>query len=416
MRASPALGGVALAVALTAPWAPRSAEAQLRLRADALAAIESPVGLLALEADAAPVPWLRAEAVVWLAASADERDEGGAGDALIIQLEARAPDGRAAARLGRMIAMVGALPPLHLDGGWGRAVLPWQLTTEAFAGVPVSAGLAGRGADWLVGGRVGRRLGDLGGIGVAYLHQRDHGSLSTEELALDAGAALGRRSDAAARLSLDLIRLGLAEAQLSTTTRRGRWRGELVLAARNAAHLLPATSLFSVLGDGAAERAGLVLGVQAAPRLEVTGELGGRRAQDELAVEAALRARLWLGDRRAVRSAADGRRRPGAPDVGALGLELHRSGAASHGWTGARGTARLPLGEGPRGELAAAVELELVVPDHGARGAVWPWALVALSWRRALWEAAVAVEASASPELSSRLDVLARLSRRWEGL
>jgi hypothetical protein len=66
------------------------------------------------------------------------------------------------------------------------------------------------------------------------------------------------------------------------------------------------------------------------------------------------------------------------------------------------------------GQLAAATELELVRPDDGAGGDVWPWALAALTWRQARWEAAVAVEASASPELSSRLDVLARLTRSWE--
>jgi hypothetical protein len=396
-----ALGGLGLG---------RPAAAQLRLRADALAAIESPVGLVSLEATTELQPWLRAEALVWMSGS--ERDDG-AGDALIAVVEARSPGGGAAARLGRLIAMVGALRPLHLDGAWASAQLPWQLSVEGFAGVPVAEGMAGRSADWLAGGRIGRRLGDLGGVGLAYLQQRDHGSLAAEEVALDAGAALSGRSDAAARLSFDLIGAGIAEAQLVASTRRGAWRGELYLAQRNASHLLPATSLFSVLGDGAAERAGAVVNVRAAPRLDLTGELGGRRAADELAVEALLRARLWLGDR-VRRAAADGRYV--AADVGAVGLELRRAGAADEGWTGARATARVPLGAAAGGALVAATELELVIPDDGSRGAAWPWALAALSWRLDCWEAAVAVEASASPELSSRFDVLARLARRWEGL
>lgn len=394
-----ALGGWGLA---------RPAAAQLRLRGDALAAIESPVGLVSLEATTELEPWLRAEALVWMSGS--ERD-GGAGDALIAVVEARSLDGRAAARVGRFLAAVGALRPLHLDGAWARAQLPWQLSLESFAGVPVAEGMSGRSADWLVGGRIGRRLGELGGIGLAYLQQRDHGALATEELAVDAGAALSRRSDAAARLSFDLIGAGVAEAQLLASTRRGAWRGELYLAQRNAARLLPATSLFSVLGDGAAERAGVVVNVRAAPRLELTGEVGGRRAADERAVEASLRARLWLGDR-IRRSAVDGRLV--AADVGALGLELRRAGAAEKGWTGARTTARVPLGAALGGALVAATELELVIPDDRSRGAAWPWALAALSWRLDCWEAAVAVEASASPELSSRLDVLGRLARRWE--
>ena len=64
----------------------------------------------------------------------------------------------------------------------------------------------------------------------------------------------------------------------------------------------------------------------------------------------------------------------------------------------------------------SATELELVVPDEQDRGEVWPWALAALSWRCAPWEAAIAIEASASPELSSRFDILARLAHHWEGL
>ncbi len=403
-------GWLALALTLGALGRPAPASAQLRLRADALAAVESPVGLLSLEAEAAPAPWLRAEALVWLGGGAGE---GGEGDALIAVVEARRLDGAAALRLGRMIAAVGALRPLHLDGARASARLPWQLSIEGFGGVPVAEGMNGRRADWLVGGRVGRQLGDFGGVGFAYLQQRDHGSLAAHELAFDAGAALGGRSDAAARLSYDVIGAGLAEAQLVASTRRGAWRGELYLARRNASHLLPATSLFSVLGDGDAERAGGVVNVRAAPRLELSGELGARRSAGELAVEAQLRARLWLGDR-VMRRTSDGRL--AAADVGALGLELRRAGAGGEGWTGGRVSARIPVAGGQGGALIAAAELELVIPDDGGRGAAWPWALGALSWRLACWEAAIAVEASASPELASRLDVLARLARRWEAL
>lgn len=392
---------------LTLAWPAAGLAQPLRLRADALAAVESPVGILSLEADAAPLPWLRAEAMVWLGG---ESDDGGDGDALIIAVQARRSDGSAAARLGRMIATVGALRPLHLDGGWGSVALPWRLQLEAFGGAPVEPGLQGRGFDWLAGGRVSRRLGDFGSAGVAYLQQRDHGALATEELAFDAGAALGRRSDAAARLSLDLVRFGVAEAQLSAATRRGRWRGELFLSQRDASHLLPATSLFSVLGDAGAQRGGVVLAVKAAPRLDVTGELSGHRVADELTMEAALRARLALGDRPVRALRRDGATPPAATDLGALGLELRRGAE----WTGGRGVARLPLGHLRGGALLASAELELVRPDDDKRGALWPWALVAASWRGACWEAALAVEASASAEQSSRLDVLARLTRRWE--
>jgi hypothetical protein len=53
--------------------------------------------------------------------------------------------------------------------------------------------------------------------------------------------------------------------------------------------------------------------------------------------------------------------------------------------------------------------------DGGDRGAIWPWALVALAWRiDTAWDAAVAVEALSSPELAHSFNALARLSRRLE--
>jgi hypothetical protein len=60
-------------------------------------------------------------------------------------------------------------------------------------------------------------------------------------------------------------------------------------------------------------------------------------------------------------------------------------------------------------------ELELVVPDEGGdRGAVWPWAMAAASWTHGLWDAAVAVEASATARERHRVDALCRIGRRWE--
>ena len=65
----------------------------------------------------------------------------------------------------------------------------------------------------------------------------------------------------------------------------------------------------------------------------------------------------------------------------------------------------------------ASVEAELVRPDDPrGRGAVWPWGIGAVTWRPDdVWEAAMAVESSASPEVRWRLDALLRVSRRWEG-
>jgi hypothetical protein len=355
----------------------------LRLRGEALAQVSSPVGLLVLSADGAMRPWLSAEAVVWVGT------EGG--DALVIAARARTSDGKLSGRLGRFVAAAGALRPVHLDGAQGLWRLPWRFDVELFGGVPVAPGLEGRSWGWLLGGRLARRLGDWGSVGVAYLQRRESGALFTSELGLDAGAGLGDRTDVAGKLAFDLAGRGVAEAQLTASYRVGVWRAELYGSTRAASHLLPASSLFSVIGDVPSQRIGALLSLRAAPRLELAADLGARRIDDDVTPELTFRARLKLDER----------------GDGLAGLEVRRADE----WTGARATGRLPLGAGFR----LSSELELVVPDDAnGRGEVWPWGLVALSWRHGLWEAALAAEASSSPEFRRRLDVLAQLSRRWE--
>src|SRR5690606_37236881 len=148
---------------------------------------------------------------------------------------------------------------------------------------PVEPGLeGGRAWDWIAGARLARRLGDGGSAGVAYVQRRDAGRLALEELGVDAGLAITARHDAGARAAYDLANPGLAELALTTSYRRGAWRGEGYAIHRAASHLLPATSLFSVLGDVPAQRAGGVITWRAAPRLDAIAELGGRRIDADL--------------------------------------------------------------------------------------------------------------------------------------
>ncbi len=379
----------AAALAISAP----AAAGPLVLRADALSSTDAPAGLLILSAEAEPGPGMSAEAVVWTG-SAGDRD-GGHGDVLVMVLGAHTADRRASARLGRFVISLGALRPVQIDGLAGRVRVPFELDVEAAAGVPVVPGLtSARTWSWLAGGRVARRIGDYGSIGVAYAQQRDDGRLAREEIGVDAGAALGARSDLGARLAYDLANPGVAEASLSASHRRGALRTEVYAGYRAASHLVPATSLFSVLGDVPAERAGAVATWRAAPRLDVIADLGARRVGGEVAPAVVVRARLRLDDRGA----------------SALTAELRRDGDADLAWTGARGAARLALPH----HLALGAELELVVPDHDrGLGAAWPWGLAALSWDDGTWQAAVAIEASASPEDRRRVDLLGQLGRRW---
>ncbi len=366
----------------------------VRLRADALATTASPAGLLVLESEGAMEPGLSAEAVVWVAGMREPEREA-TGDVLVIAVRARDPHGRGNAQLGRFVAMLGALRPTHVDGLSGRVHLPKRFDVEAFAGVPVLASSvdASRSWDWIAGGRVARRLGDYGSAGIAYLQRRDGGRLASEELGGDVGFAINARDDVGGRLAYDLANPGVAEASLSASRRTKVWRAEVYARHRAASHLLPATSLFSVLGDVPSQRAGAVVTWRAAPRLDVIGDVAARRVDDDLDAEVLVRARLRLDER-------------GKSSVAG---ELRRIGGTS-GWTGARGMAQVAVS--PRVTLSS--EIELVVPDDDrGRGVVWPWALVAASWKQGPWDSAIAVEASASPEYRHRVDGLVQLSRRW---
>ena len=364
------------------------------LSANALATTAAPAGLVTVTADGEAGPGLTAEAVVWTGGQIVAGDNSHA-DVLVMAIRAHSADGRKLARVGRFVESLGALRPVQIDGASGRLLLPARFDVEAFTGVPVLPGFTtGRAWDWIAGGRVARRFGDSGSIGVAYAEQREDGRLASEEVGVDGGAALGKRDDLGAKLAYDLANPGIAEASLVASHRLRTLRVDLYTSYRAASHLLPATSLFSVLGDMPAERAGTTLTWRAAPRLDVGGELGVRYADGDTAPQVVVRAKLRLDDR----------------GTSALSCELRRDGVGADQWTGARGAARIAL---PR-QLAASTELELVIPDHDRGfGAVWPWALASLGWDDGTWHAAIAGEASASPEDRRRVDVLVQLGRRW---
>ncbi len=365
----------------------------LRLRADALSSTASPAGLLVLDASGDPASGLSAEAVVWMMGSR-ELDDTVTGDVLVMTVRGRTATNRASGQVGRFVSSLGALRVTHVDGGAARVRLPARFDLEAVAGVPVMPGLAtARSWDWYAAGRASRRLGEWGAVGVAYGQRRDAGQLVSEELGVDTGFTLSKRSDLGARLAYDLVNPGLAEVGITASYRRKATRTDVYALHREASHLLPATSLFSVLGDVPSERAGMLVTWKAAPRLDLIADAGVRYV-GMLGAELTGKARLRLDDR----------------GTSAVTGELRRSGVGDDEWTGLRGAARIALARG----FVLGAEAELVIPDvDRGRGAVWPWGLGSVAWERGSWQAAIAVEASASAEYTSRLDVLAQLSRRW---
>jgi hypothetical protein len=247
-----------------------------------------------------------------------------------------------------------------------------------------------------VGGRAAQRIGQVATVGLSYVQLRQAGAVAAEELGVDGAVQATRWLDAAATGAVDLDALALSDARVSLAARFSRLRLELFAVRRSPSHLLPATSLFSALGDVPSQRAGGSLLWRAAPRLDVLGEGAVESLGGEPGAQALLRATLRLDDRGA----------------GALGIELRRESTPGASWTGVRGTARVPLSA----RLAASTEVEAVAPDDPrGRGAVWPWALVALRFRpEPRWEAAGALEASASPTAVSAVSGLFRVSYVWE--
>jgi hypothetical protein len=414
-----------LTAAIAALSAPGTASAQVyRLRADAFFAAADPtVGLLMLTSEARKASWLEAEAVAWVG-SGDRT-----GSVLVASVRARDPGGLGEVRGGRILVSPGAIRPVHLDGADAIARLPSGTSFEVFGGLPIGLGgqsavlaAAGktpappapiapengpRGFDWAAGQRVGQRLGDVASAGLSFLELRQGGSVAYREIGVDAavttqsiGGTRGGRApiavDGAFAGAFDLAQPGLADARLSIAARFSSLRLEAFAVRRAPSHLLPATSLFSALSDVPSERVGGTLSWHAAPRLDLLGEGSVERLGAELGGRLSLRATLRLDD------AGDG----------ALGVTVQRQGTPGASWTGVRGTARLPITR----MLAAAAEAEIAAPDDPAgRGAVWPWALVALRLRtERRWELAAALEASASPTNLADVSALLRVTRVWE--
>src|SRR5690606_18661744 len=118
--------------------------------------------------------------------------------------------------------------------------------------------------DWLVGGRVAQRFGSYGVLGASYVERRDRGRETSEALGGDLALYLLRWLSMSARASYDLVSRGFAEVAgtgaLGSIERRVEVYGSL----RNAALLLPSTSLFSVLSDAASVQTGANVKVRVA--------------------------------------------------------------------------------------------------------------------------------------------------------
>jgi hypothetical protein len=363
----------------------------LRLRGDAVAASQgtsSPTGLIVLQGEDARKPWVEAEGLVWAGGGSSFT-----GDVLVLTVRFREPHGYGELRAGRFVLATGAVRPVQIDGAYAIGRAPWGSSVEAFGGLPVVPRFGTRSYDWVAGGRVAQKIRLGIALGLSYVQRREYGDIAGEEIGADVAAAPLSWCDLAAFASYDLLNPGIAEARASAAARWGVFRFELFASQQSPGRLLPATSLFSVLGDLPSETLGATVRWRAAPRLEVLASGAGQDVAGGAGGNGWLRGTLKLNER-------------GDAD---LGLELRRVAVPGAEWTGARATAMLPLGRGFR----YSSEVEIVVPDYpDGRGVTWPWGLSALSWRsRDGWEVGAAVEASSSPLHRYETDALARVSR-----
>jgi hypothetical protein len=368
----------------------------LALRGDAYVQTPRPIGLLVLQGQDAATPWLSAEGLAWLGSGQPSTFSDTTGDVLTLVVRLRDPRGHGDLRVGRFLESTGAIRPLHLDGASGIARSPFGSSIEAFGGVPVVEHFGARPYDWAVGGRLAQVVAERATVGFAYVQRRDFGRIADEEVGADFAMIPVSWLDIAARASNDVVSHGLTDALASVAVRSKELRLELFATRRSPSRLLPATSLFSVLGDVPATREGASLRWKAAPRLEVLGSGAAQEQDGRVGADLMLRATLRTDDE----------------GDGSLGLELRRQGVPGASWSGVRGVGVVPL---KRGVLRASTEIEIAAPDAPTtHGSVWPWVLVAVTWRATQrWDLAVATEAGASSTKKSELNVLMRASYAW---
>jgi hypothetical protein len=394
---------LAVAAIVTCADAPRAHADPLRLRADAYAQTSSPVGMLVVRGDDRLRPWIDAEAVAWLAVT---DAPGVTGDVQTLTVRVRDPGGRGEVRVGRFLESAGAIRPLHIDGvrGFGR-LIETGTTLEVFGGAPVVPRFASRQFDYAVGGRVGQNIGAWMNVGLAYVMRRNAGLLYDQEIGPDVSIAPVRWFDMAARAAWDLSSGGLTDALVSIGLRKGDVRVELFGTHRSAGRMLPATSLFSMLGDHPATTSGATFKWRAAPRLDLLATASMLYQNDDadghhIGASATARANLALDDEW----------------KGNVGLELRRQSIFDSYWTGLRALASVPVTKDVRvsaeGELA---HFDDPLP-YAPNASRWrPWGLLAASYRGLpRWDFAAAAEYTRTRDARNEYTGMARVTHAFE--
>jgi hypothetical protein len=353
----------------SAPYVPVAGELLLRGR--------PAEGLLVLQSGLSNSQWVQADALVFLAGSLNDVS----GDALVASLAIREPHGYGHARLGRFIMSTGAVRPVQIDGLSLLARAPIGSSLELFAGAPVVPEFGPRAFDWLLGARVGQQLVEQRAtLGVSYVHRRDAGQVADDELGADLAWQTFDWLSLTALGAWDLTARGLAEARFAAIAHDDRDQLEIYFAQRVPSRLLPATSLFSVIGRAASRQAGAAASIRAFPRLELGSNAELTGLDDLLGYSIGLRSTLYFSD----------------ADSGRLSLEGTRRELGREGLTGGALQLWLPITIALRGHAS----FELVAVDEPEqRGHLWPWLRVGASYLLdPHWTVAAAVGVKGTPQ------------------
>lgn len=373
----------------------------LRLRADALAEARSPAGLVVVDARDQERPWLDAEALLWAGGRHDvttPREWAGLAahsdaDVLVLAMTLREPHGIGELKGGRFVLATGAIRPTHVDGVSLLARTPLGLTFEAAAGSPVLPQTGPRRNDWIAAARMAETVA-AASVGVSYFVHSTREGREREEVGADLAVAPFRWLDLAAKGSYDFVSTGIVEGLASAALRADDWRLELFGSHRSPARLLPATSLFSVLGDFPAEALGGTLRWNVAPRLDLLGTIAGQAVGHELGGYATASGTLRFDDRGA----------------GALSLQARHQDVWMARWSGVK----LAAFESFARHWRVSTELELADIQRAERAVVRPWGLLALVWSFGCGEVAAAVEGASTPQNRSEVNALLRIAGAFE--
>src|SRR5262249_39091426 len=151
---------------------------------------------------------------------------------------------------------------------------------------------------------------------------------------------------------------GIVEGLASAAVRAGDWRVELFGSHRLPSRLLPATSLFSVLGDFPSLAVGGTVRWNLAPRLDALATLAGQSVGYELGGYATASGTLRLDDR----------------GDGSVAIEVRHQDVWISRWSGIK----LIAFESFARHWRASTELELADIGHAEGNVVRPWGLLAL--------------------------------------